>query len=294
MTMDCSLPIGLFDSGVGGLTVLHAMQKIMPDEDYLYLGDTARLPYGTKSPQTIRHYAIQTTSILVSRKIKFLVIACNTATAAALPLLQEAFPFIPVIGVIEPSAQVACRTSVKGHIGVIATESTINGGCYQETILRYRPNALVESLSCPLFVPIVEEGWFDGPIVEGIIAQYLAPLFHERPIDKQPDCLILGCTHYPLLTKTIHTVIGQHIRIVDSAITTANLAQACLKQHNMLRPKENQYKGSSHFLTTDDPNRFAKTGSLFLDNPIEINEVELIDLKLPHTDPTPSIQPLYS
>lgn len=290
--MNHSLPIGLFDSGVGGLTVLHALRSIMPNEDYLYLGDTARLPYGTKSPQTIRHYALQSTSILVHRKIKLLVIACNTATAAALPLLQEAFPFIPIIGVIEPSAQLACRSSPKGHIAVIATESTIKGGCYKETILHYRPDICVESLACPLFVPIVEEGWFDGPIVESIITKYLAPLFNNRPTIEQPDCLILGCTHYPLLTKAIHTVVGQHVTIVDSTITTANLVQACLIQHNLLHPEPHKPNGNLYFITTDDKYRFADTGSLLLNTTIQPNDVELVDLYM--SSSSNIISPLHS
>lgn len=282
--MNKSSPIGLFDSGVGGLTVLQALQNLMPNENYLYLGDTARLPYGTKSPKTVLHYAIQSASTLIERQIKLLIIACNTATAAALPLLQETFPFIPIIGVIEPSAQIACKTSLKGHVAVIATESTIQGKCYEETILRYRPEILVESKACPLFVPIVEEGWFSGPIVESIIIHYLSSLFFNRSIKDQPDCLVLGCTHYPLLSETIQKIIGNDITIVDSTVATAKLVQACIIQHNMVNPNINLI-GSTIFLTTDDKVRFARIGSLFLNTSIQEDKIEVVDLHMTNVQP---------
>lgn len=277
--MNKSSPIGLFDSGIGGLTVLQALQTLMPNENYLYLGDTARLPYGTKSLKTVLHYAIQSASILIERQIKLLIIACNTATAAALPLLQETFPFIPIIGVIEPIAQIACKSSLKGHVAVIATESTIQGKCYEETILRYRPEILVESKACPLFVPIVEEGWFSGPIVEAIIIHYLSSLFFDRSTKDQPDCLVLGCTHYPLLSKTIQKIIGKNITIIDSTAATAKLVQACIMQHNMVNPNTDQI-GSTIFLTTDNKARFARIGSLFLNTSIQEDKIEVVDLHM--------------
>ena len=277
--MNKSSPIGLFDSGIGGLTVLQALQTLMPNENYLYLGDTARLPYGTKSPKTVLHYAIQSASILIERQIKLLIIACNTATAAALPLLQETFPFIPIIGVIEPIAQIACKSSLKGHVAVIATESTIQGKCYEETSLRYRPEILVESKACPLFVPIVEEGWFSGPIVEAIIIHYLSSLFFDRSTKDQPDCLVLGCTHYPLLSKTIQKIIGKNITIIDSTVATAKLVQACIMQHNMVNPNTDQI-GSTIFLTTDNKARFARIGSLFLNTSIQEDKIEVVDLHM--------------
>ena len=158
------LPIGLFDSGVGGLTVLDAMRRLMPGEDYLFLGDTARVPYGAKSQKTIVRYSLQAAAKLIGQRIKLLVIACNTATAAALPALRETWPDMPIIGVIEPGSRAACEASPSGDIAVIATESTIRSGAYAEAILRRRPEAQVRSLACPLFVPLAEEGWFDGPI----------------------------------------------------------------------------------------------------------------------------------
>ena len=188
------LPIGLFDSGVGGLTVLDAMRRLMPGEDYLFLGDTARVPYGAKSQKTIVRYSLQAAAKLIGQRIKLLVIACNTATAAALPALRETWPDMPIIGVIEPGSRAACEASPSGDIAVIATESTIRSGAYAEAILRRRPEAQVRSLACPLFVPLAEEGWFDGPIAEGVVSRYLEPLFEKSPA---PDCLVLGCTHYP-------------------------------------------------------------------------------------------------
>lgn len=269
------LPIGVFDSGVGGLTVLRAMLQRMPGEDYLYLGDTARLPYGSKSRETIVRYSLQTTTKLVELGIKVLVIACNTATAAALPALRETFPHIPIIGVVDPGAQAACQASPSGRIAVIATPSTINGGAYQNAILRRRPQASVRSLSCPLFVPLAEEGWFDGPIVESIAERYLSPLFSD---DNPPDCLVLGCTHYPMLASAIRTVIGPDPVMVDSAATTAEAVQSSLDSKNMAHPQQQDRTGVIRFFTTDDKGRFARTGSLFLGMKIPEENVQLVDL----------------
>lgn len=275
ITDPAQLPIGLFDSGVGGLTVLNAMRKNMPGEDYLYLGDTARLPYGTKSKNTIIRYAVQASAKLIDRQIKLLVVACNTATAAALPSLRQAFPSIPIIGVVEPGADAACHASPTGNIAIIATESTVRGGAYQEAILRRRPDARVRSIACPLLVPAAEEGWFEGPIVESIVSRYLRPLLNK---DDRPDCLVLGCTHYPLLIQAIQQVTGPNIILVDSAATTAEAVQSCLDNTSMSHPQQQDRVGVTRFFTTDDVPRFARTGSLFLRAPISENEVSLIDL----------------
>ncbi len=270
-----TLPIGVFDSGVGGLTVLRAMRQCMPQEHYLYLGDTARLPYGTKSRETIIRYAIQVAAKLISQQIKILVVACNTATSAALPALRERYPGVPVVGVVEPGAQAACRASHSGHIAVIATESTVRGGSYREAILRRRPDARVESRACPLFVPMAEEGLFDGPLVEGIAARYLAPLF--PPADR-PDCLVLGCTHYPLLAPAIRNVIGEEVILVDSAATTAETVCRILYEQALARTSDSN-DGTCRFFTTDDRERFASIGSFFLDASISTNDVQLVDLQ---------------
>ena len=268
------LPIGVFDSGVGGLTVLDAMRRRMPNEEYLYLGDTARLPYGSKSRETIIRYCLQTTACLVSQGVKALVIACNTATSAALPALRLRYPHLPVVGVVEPGARAACAASPHGRIAVIATESTINGGAYRDAILRRRPEAIVQSLPCPLFVPLAEEGWFSGPLVEGIAERYLTPLFATSP---SPDCLVLGCTHYPMLAEAIRNVVGPEVLLVDSAATTAEAVQEILREVHLEHPGHNG-EGRLRFFTTDDAARFARTGSLFLGRQIAEQDVQLVDL----------------
>ena len=270
-----TLPIALFDSGVGGLTVLDAMRRLMPEEDYLFLGDTARVPYGAKSQKTIIRYTLQAAAKLMGLRIKLLVIACNTATAAALPALRETWPDMPIIGVVEPGARAACEASLSGDIAVIATESTIRSGAYAEAILRRRPDAQVRSLACPLFVPLAEEGWFDGPIVEGVAARYLEPLFHKTPA---PDCLVLGCTHYPMLAPAIRKVVGGGATIVDSAATTAQVVKRRLEERGLSHPEPGR-SGDMLFFITDDPQRFTRTGSLFLNTHITDGDVRLVDLE---------------
>ena len=272
MTAD-TLPIGLFDSGVGGLTVLAAMQRRMPHENFLYLGDTARLPYGTKSPATIARYALQAASKLVGLRIKLLVIACNTASSAALPALRRHFAPLPVIGVVEPGATAAVESSPKAHVAVIATEATIGRGAYQEALQRLRPGMQVTSRSCSLLVSLAEEGWLEGQECESVVARYLNPIFKSR---NAPDCLLLGCTHFPLLLNPIRKVLGPDVRIVDSAETTARCVLDELASTGLLR--KNRGKGKIRFFTTDDPERFAHTGSLFLGTALPLNSVQLVDL----------------
>ena len=281
------LPIGLFDSGVGGLAVLGAMRRLMPGEDYLFLGDTARVPYGAKSQKTIVRYSLQAAAKLIGQRIKLLVIACNTATAAALPTLRETWPDMPIIGVIEPGSRAACEASPSGDIAVIATESTIRSGAYAEAILRRRPEAQVRSLACPLFVPLAEEGWFDGPIAEGVVSRYLEPLFKKAPA---PDCLVLGCTHYPMLAAAIRKVVGPEVHIVDSAATTAEVVKRRLADEGLAHPQAGR-TGRIRFFITDDPQRFTRTGSLFLNMTITDSDVRLVDLEnvpLPDAAETPT------
>lgn len=275
------LPIGLFDSGMGGLTVFKALAKCLPDEDLLYLGDTARLPYGTKGHDTITRYTLKAAQKLVNMGVKMLVIACNTATSAALSTVRERFAPLPVMGVVDPGAQAAAATSVNGHIVVVATEATISGGAYQKAIARIRPSAIVTGRACTLFVPLAEEGWMNGPIVEGVARRYLADIFPSEKSannskNMEPDTLLLGCTHFPLLQEALQNVIGPQVRIVDSAATTAQSVAAELRATNLLRAEKcaTQYR----FLTTDNAARFARTGSLFLGRDLRDDEVCLVDL----------------
>ena len=273
------LPIGVFDSGVGGLTVLKALRERMPCEDVLYLGDTARLPYGTKSPQTVARYGVQCGGELTRRGIKLLVVACNTASAVALDALREANPGVPVIGVVEPGARAACAATNNQAVAVIATESTIAGGAYQRAIHSIRPEARIIGHPCPLFVSLAEEGWTEGQIPEAVAARYLDPIFKPasgtgHPVI--PDTLVLGCTHFPLLAQAIRRVVPDRTTIVDSAATTAETVYAELGRLGLTRPENGC--GGTTYLTTDDAARFARTGSRFLGTPIAERDVLLIDL----------------
>lgn len=272
--MNPNLPIGVFDSGVGGLTVLRALRRRLPHEDLLYLGDTARLPYGTKSGETVARYAAQAASKLVEKRIKMLVVACNTATAAALPELEAHWPGLPVIGVVEPGARAACAASKSGAIAVIGTESTIRGQAYQKAICRISPQARVSGQPCSMFVSLAEEGWVDGPIVESVARRYLEPLFADA--EARPDCLLLGCTHFPPLAGEIAAVVGADVAIVDSAETTAAEVEAQLAARAAFNPQSGA--GRAHFMTTDDVARFARTGTVFLGSPLSAGDIELVNL----------------
>ncbi|MDF2939554.1 MAG: murI [Gammaproteobacteria bacterium] len=269
-----ALPIGVFDSGVGGLTVLRALQYQLPHESFLYLGDTARLPYGTKSPDTVIAYAKQAASILIERGIKFLVVACNTATATALPSLQQQFPELSIIGVIEPGAKAACEATSNGQIAVIATEATVKAQGYQKAIHRIKPDAKVIAESCTLFVALAEEGWVEGDIAEAVAERYLQPLLFAEP-EFKPDTLILGCTHFPALYVPIKKVAGEKIIVIDSAYSTAKVAVDQLKQLNLLN--ESNDKGQIHFMVTDAPGRFARVAQYFLGKELLPHQVELVD-----------------
>ncbi len=269
-------PIGVFDSGVGGLTVLKEIRKLLPTEDFIYLGDTARLPYGTKSPQSITRYALQSARQLIAKRIKLLVVACNTASAVALEELEKAFEPTPIIGVIKPGATASSMASASGRICVVATESTVRQGAYEAEIKRIRPAAAVVSIACPLFVALAEEGWVDGPLVEGIIERYLGPTFSLAG-SFQPDCLVLGCTHFPVLAKAIRKVLGPAIALVDSAETTAAAVERELATRGLHRDR-GCGQGKVAFLATDGADRFARVGSLFLGEPLSPSEVEIVDL----------------
>lgn len=271
-----SLPIGVFDSGVGGLTVLRALKNALPGEDFLYLGDTARLPYGTKSGATVARYALQTTKVLVDQGVKLLVIACNTASAVALPGLAQAYPHIPVVGVIEPGARACAAQAPHGRIAVIATRGTVRGAAYQTAILRLRPEATIATRPAQVFVALAEEGWTEGPEVEAVAARYLTPLMAEFPGGK-PDCLVLGCTHFPVLAQAIRKTLPEGVCLVDSAETTAESVAAELTERGLRKPGAHT-GGSVRFYATDDPQRFAKVGEIFLGEPLAPENVTLVDL----------------
>jgi len=267
-----ALPVGVFDSGVGGLTVLHALKARLPAEDFIYLGDTARLPYGTKSPGSIVRYSIQATELLVERGIKCLVVACNTASSVALEALAERFSPLPVVGVVEPGAAAGCAVSRTGHIAVIATDSTVREGAYVRAIMRRRPDATVSALACPLFVALAEEGWTSGPVALAAAHRYLGGLM----ADHRPDTLVLGCTHFPVLAEVLQSVVGPAITLVDSAATTAAALEQLLEDRNLRNPGSGP--GKVHLLATDGPERFARVGSRFLQQEISEGEVQLVDL----------------
>ncbi|MDE2139963.1 MAG: glutamate racemase [Gammaproteobacteria bacterium] len=269
------LPIGIFDSGVGGLTVLRAIAARLPAERFLYLGDTARLPYGTKSAESVTRYALQAATYLVERGIKLLVVACNTASAVAMPALAEKFAPLPVIGVVEAGAEAAVRASRSGHIAVLATESTVRGGAYERAIHARRADARVFSQACSLFVALVEEGWTRGPLVEAVAREYLQPLLAEKMRDGL-DCLVLGCTHFPLLRETILQVAGAEVTLVDSGETVAQTVAETLAQRQLACAAG--ARGRHRFLATDDAGRFARVGGRFLGAEIAIADVEQVDL----------------
>ncbi|HET7923037.1 MAG TPA: glutamate racemase [Gammaproteobacteria bacterium] len=267
-------PIGIFDSGVGGLTVFKALRAVLPHEPLLYLGDTARLPYGTRDPHTVSRYAVQAASHLVERGIKLLVVACNTASAVAMPALEAAFAPLPVIGVVEAGAQAAVRTSRSGHIGIIATESTVRGGAYARAIRARRADAQVFSQACSLFVALAEEGWTQGALVESVAREYLHPLLEEKKREGM-DTLVLGCTHFPLLKQAIAHVAGADVMLVDSGETVAQAVAELLDARQLRKPDA---APAARYLATDNPERFARVGSLFLGQPLHAADVELVDL----------------
>ena len=272
--MNRRLPIGVFDSGVGGLTVLRALRSALPTEDFIYLGDTARLPYGTKSETTVVRYSLQCAAALLKRQIRCLVIACNTASASALPALRAQYPSLPVIGVIEPGAEAALSASKSQRIAVIGTEGTIEGGAYQKAICRLSASAVVIAKPCALFVSLAEEGWTEGPIVQAVARRYLDPIFLAADA---PDTLVLGCTHFPALLSSIRAVLPPEVTIVDSAATTATAVRLQLSAHEGIEPA-NARRGSVRWLATDGAPRFARVGSAFLGETLRTADVEIIDL----------------
>lgn len=268
-------PVGVFDSGIGGLTVLRALVERLPAEDFLYLGDTARLPYGTKTAATVERYALQAVAELVRRGVKAVVVACNTASAAALPVLAAAHPQLPVIGVIEPGATAAVAASRTGRIAVLATEGTVRGGAYQRAIIERLPLAQVTAIPATLFVALAEEGWIEGDVAQAAAGRYLSPLFVDAAA--APDVLVLGCTHFPPLAGVIGKVAGPGVRIVDSAVTTADSLALLLARRGLAATAG---AGTARFLVTDGEERFARVGPVFLGRAIEPLDVERVDIQV--------------
>jgi glutamate racemase len=273
---DPSLPIGVFDSGVGGLTVLRALRSALPGEALLYLGDTARVPYGTKSADSVVRYASQAAELLVARGIKLLVVACNTAASVALGALERRLAPLPVVGVVEPGASAAVAASRSQRHLVLATESTVRQGAYTRAIRALAPSARVEERACSLFVALAEEGWTRGAVPDAVAAAYLAPAL-DGP--GAPDCVTLGCTHFPLLLEPIRRAVGPARAIVDSATPTAQAVRARLDALGLRASAADAARpGAFRLLATDGRARFARLGAAFLGEPVRDEDVELVDL----------------
>ncbi len=257
-------PIGVFDSGIGGLTVVEALRRELPGESILYLGDTARLPYGTKSALTVTRYTQRNVDFLLERGVKAIVVACNTASALALGELRSS---VPTWGVIEPGAEAAAAVS-DGRVGIVATESTVESGAYAAALARYRPDLTIVSEACPLFVPLVEEGWHEDPLARLVGERYLAPL-----IDSRIDTLILGCTHYPLLSTMIADLMGPEVRLVDSAQA---VAEHVAREMTALALKASSGSVEHHYCVTDSAASFRRLAERILgDGTVSLELVEL-------------------
>jgi glutamate racemase len=261
-------PIGVFDSGIGGLTVVRALMHRLPHEPLIYFGDTARVPYGNKSPETVRRYSREILEFLLSRDVKLVVVACNTASAHALEELKRVAP-VPVEGVIEPGARAAVAGSRSGRIGVIGTAGTIASGAYVRAIEAADGKVRVTARACPLFVPLVEEGWLEHAATRLIAEEYLAPLRAE-----EIDTLVLGCTHYPLLKPLLASLLGPDVALIDSADETAAAVGRELEASTLHAPPG--ATGHVHFVVSDDTSRFVGVGKRFLGE--RVKDVELVPL----------------
>ncbi len=261
-------PIGIFDSGLGGLTVARAIYERLPGESTIYFGDTARVPYGPKSPDTVRRYSLEILHWLLGQGVKLVVVACNTSTAHALGALREQSP-VPVIGVIEPGACAAVTATQRGPVGVIGTAGTIASNAYPRAIHAIAPALRVEQAACPLFVPLVEEGWFEHPATALVAGEYLRPLIAQRV-----DVLVLGCTHYPLLKPLLGQVMGDGVRLIDSADETASAVAATLTAQQLAAPAGGPV--THRFVVSDDAPRFQQVGARFIGE--RLSGVEVVAL----------------
>lgn len=265
---EAARPIGVFDSGIGGLTVVSALRTLLPNESIYYLGDTARLPYGGKSETTVQRYSLEIAAMLLEENAKTVVVACNTASALALPQLEKSLP-VTVTGVILPGARAAVAKTRSGHVGVIGTRATIKSGAYERALRGLNPDVRVTARACPLLVPLIEEGWLENAITDEIIMQYLGPLVEEGI-----DTLVLGCTHYPLLRGTIARLLGDGVALVDSAENCASAVRELLVRENLCAPETNG--GKLQVALTDPPDNFLRVAREALQ--LEVGEVQLRDV----------------
>ncbi|MGI9106593.1 MAG: glutamate racemase [Pyrinomonadaceae bacterium] len=283
--MNPDLPIGIFDSGVGGLTVYRALHEELPQERFVYLGDTARVPYGTKSLATVERYAVENARFLAAHEVKLLVVACNTASALALPAIRASVG-VPVVGVIEPGAGAAVGAAAGGRIGVIATEATVRSGAYRRAIKELAPDVDVVERACPLFVALAEEGWAETGVARTVAQEYLTDFSGGRI-----GALVLGCTHYPILRRVIRETVGDRVRLIDSGEATAKSVAALLERENLRRRSFDTATGQllkerargrrlcddlDHFYVTDAEERFARVAERFLGSaPTRLEAVEV-------------------
>ena len=261
-------PIGVFDSGIGGLTVVSALRKLLPNESIYYLGDTARVPYGGKSPSTVQRYSLEIATLLLGENAKTLIVACNTASALALPLLRERVP-VTVTGVIAPGARAANAATRNGHIGVIGTRATITSGAYERALLGLNPDLRVTARACPLLVPLIEEGWLQSDVTDKVLMQYLQPL-----LDDGVDTLVLGCTHYPLLRPALSRLLGDAVTLVDSAENCATALRDLLQREGL--NAGTRQTGQLQIALTDSPDSFLQIADEALQ--LEVGEIELRQL----------------
>ena len=262
---EAARPIGVFDSGIGGLTVVAALRELLPSESIFYIGDTARVPYGGKSQATIERYSVELAGLLLAERAKCIVVACNTASALGVPQLKLDLR-VPVTGVIEPGAQAAVKATRSGKIGVIGTRATVNSRAYERAIEELDSELEVFTEACPLFVPLIEEGWIEDSVTDSVIARYL-----EKMLRHDVDTLVLGCTHYPLLRAAIQRFVGPKITLVDSAQNTALAVQKLLKQHKLTAPKKSV--GKLHVALTDQSTGFLRVAEQALD--LQVGDVLL-------------------
>jgi len=263
-----SQPIGVFDSGIGGLTVVSALRSLLPNESIFYLGDTARVPYGGKSAATVQRYSLEIAAMLLNENAKTVVVACNTASAVALPQLTASLP-VTVTGVIQPGAQAAVAATRNGHVGVIGTRATIGSGAYERALRSLDPKVRVSARACPLLVPLIEEGWLQTMITDEIIMQYVGPL-----VDEGIDTLVLGCTHYPLLRAAMARLLGDRITLVDSAQNCANAVRELLLRENLCAPGPGA--GQLQVALTDQPDNFLRVAREALQ--LDVGEVQVRDV----------------